>query len=105
MYLRPVSAATRPVLGVGFSLLLFAGLACSSTAAPSSARASAPAAPAATSAAAAPAATIAPAAAAAAAKPTTAPAAATTAPAAANQNLIIAIDQSDVKTLDPAREF
>jgi peptide/nickel transport system substrate-binding protein len=40
----------------------------------------------------------------AAAKPTTAPAAAA-APAGANQNLIIAIDQSDVRTLDPAREF
>src|SRR5205807_7592273 len=37
-------------------------------------------------------------------KPTTAPAPAAQ-PAAANQNLIIAIDQSDVKTLDPAREF
>jgi peptide/nickel transport system substrate-binding protein len=43
----------------------------------------------------------------AAANPTTAPVA-PAAPAAAgasNQNLIIAIDQSDVKTLDPAREF
>jgi peptide/nickel transport system substrate-binding protein len=38
---------------------------------------------------------------AAAAKPTTAPAAA----GGSNQNLIIAIDQSDVKTLDPSREF
>ena len=46
-------------------------------------------------------------AAAAAAKPTTAPAApaAPAAAAASNQSLIIAIDQSDVKTLDPAREF
>src|SRR5918911_3721773 len=35
------------------------------------------------------------------AKPTTAPAAA----GGSNQNLIIAIDQSDVKTLDPGREF
>jgi peptide/nickel transport system substrate-binding protein len=35
------------------------------------------------------------------ANPTAAPAAA----ASSNQNLIIAIDQSDVKTLDPAREF
>src|SRR5207248_8458897 len=39
-----------------------------------------------------------------AAAPTTAPAV-TNAGATANQNLIIAIDQSDVKTLDPAREF
>jgi peptide/nickel transport system substrate-binding protein len=38
----------------------------------------------------------------AAANPTAAPAAAA---ATSNQNLIIAIDQSDVKTLDPAREF
>jgi peptide/nickel transport system substrate-binding protein len=39
-----------------------------------------------------------------AANPTAAPAAAAAA-AASNQNLVIAIDQSDVKTLDPAREF
>ena len=44
------------------------------------------------------------AAAAAPAKPTTAPAAPAVA-ATGNQNLIIAIDQSDVRTLDPAREF
>jgi peptide/nickel transport system substrate-binding protein len=70
-------------------------VACSAPAPPATAPTSAPAAQA-------PAATTAPAAQAA-PKPTTAPAAA--APAAANQNLIIAIDQSDVRTLDPAREF
>jgi peptide/nickel transport system substrate-binding protein len=73
----------------GLALVLLASVACGAPAAPS---ASAPtSAPAVT-------ATSAPAAA---AKPTTAPAAAT----AGNQNLIIAIDQSDVRTLDPAREF
>jgi len=66
--------------------------ACSAPAPQAAQPTTAPAAPAA------PAATTAPA-----AQPTTAPAAA---PAGgANQNLIIAIDQSDVKTLDPAREF
>jgi peptide/nickel transport system substrate-binding protein len=107
MHLGPISAATRPAFGVGFSLLLFAGLACGAPAAPAApptAAPAAPAAPAATSAPASAAATTAPAAAAA-AKPTTAPAAAAPAAANANQNLIIAIDQSDVKTLDPAREF
>jgi peptide/nickel transport system substrate-binding protein len=99
MNFRPGSAVKRPTIGVGITLLLFAGLACGAPAVPSSPPTSAPAAPAATTAPAAPAATTAPAA----AKPTTAPAAA--APAGANQNLIIAIDQSDVKTLDPAREF
>jgi peptide/nickel transport system substrate-binding protein len=80
------------------SLLLFVATACSSPAPPASpATAPPPAAAAPTQAAAAP--TTAPAAA---AKPTTAPAAAST---GGNQALIIAIDQSDVKTLDPAREF
>jgi peptide/nickel transport system substrate-binding protein len=75
--------------------MLLAGVACSAPAPPATPPTSAPAAaPAATTAPAAPAAP----------KPTTAPAPAPTT-GAANQNLIIAIDQSDVKTLDPAREF
>jgi peptide/nickel transport system substrate-binding protein len=78
------------------ALVLFASVACSAPAPPTSPPTAAPAAPAA-------AATTAPAAQAA-PKPTTAPAPAAQ-PAAANQNLIIAIDQSDVRTLDPAREF
>jgi peptide/nickel transport system substrate-binding protein len=76
---------------VGLAIALLASVACSAPAPPAAQPTAAPAA-------AAPAATTAPA-----AKPTTAPAAA--APAAATQNLIIAIDQSDVRTLDPAREF
>jgi len=80
---------------VRLAAILLVCVACSAPAAPATAPTSAPAAQA-------PAATTAPAAQAA-PKPTTAPAAA--APAAANQNLIIAIDQSDVRTLDPAREF
>ena len=73
----------------GLALVLLASVACGAPAAPpANAPTSAPAVTA----------TSAPAAA---AKPTTAPAAAT----AGNQNLIIAIDQSDVRTLDPAREF
>jgi peptide/nickel transport system substrate-binding protein len=80
---------------VRLAAILLVCVACSAPAAPAAAPTSAPAAQA-------PAATTAPAAQAA-PKPTTAPAA--TAPAAANQNLIIAIDQSDVRTLDPAREF
>src|SRR5438309_768813 len=83
----------QSVFGTLVSLLLLAATACSTPAPPASPATAAP------QAAAAP--TTAPAAAAA-AKPTTAPAAAS---AAGNQSLIIAIDQSDVKTLDPAREF
>src|SRR5438045_1541166 len=86
---------TRGPASVCLSIALLVSAACSSPAPPASAPTSAPAA-------AAPAATAAPAVQAA-AKPTTAPAAA--AAPAANQNLIIAIDQSDVRTLDPAREF
>src|SRR5438132_12593520 len=81
------------------ALVLFGNVACNAPAPPAIPPTAAPAAPAA----AAPAATTAPAAQAA-PKPTTAPAPAAQ-PAAANQNLIIAIDQSDVRTLDPAREF
>jgi len=77
---------------VGLAVLLFASAACA-PAAPASTPTAAPVQQAAT----APPAQ-------AAAKPTTAPAAAPQ-PAGANQNLIIAIDQSDVRTLDPAREF
>jgi len=73
------------------AIVLLASVACAAPAPPASAPTSV----------AAPAATVAPA-----AKPTTAPApAAAPAVAGANQNLIIAIDQSDVRTLDPAREF
>ncbi len=73
------------------AIVLLASVACAAPAPPASAPTSV----------AAPAATVAPA-----AKPTTAPApAAAPAAAGANQNLIIAIDQSDVRTLDPAREF
>ncbi len=96
----------RRVFGVGVSVLLAA--ACSApapqaappaaTTAPTAAATSAPAAAATTAPAAAP--TTAPAAA---AKPTTAPAAASG--ASGNQTLIIDLDQSDVKTLDPDREF
>jgi peptide/nickel transport system substrate-binding protein len=79
----------RRSTSAGLALVLLASVACGAPAAPpASAPTSAPAVTA----------TSAPAAA---AKPTTAPAAAT----AGNQNLIIAIDQSDVRTLDPAREF
>ena len=91
------SAQTSIRLTLGVMLCLAVG--CGAPAPPAAAPTSPPA-----PAAAAP--TTAPAAA---AKPTTAPAApaATTAPAAAgaSQNLIIALDQADVKTLDPAREF
>jgi len=91
------SAQTTKRLTLGVMLCLAVG--CSAPAPPAAAPTSAPA-----PAAAAP--TTAPAAA---AKPTTAPAAAAAttapAPAGANQNLIIALDQADVKTLDPAREF
>src|SRR5437660_11018659 len=76
------------------SVLLFAATACSAPAPPASTGTAAP--PpggAATPAAAAPTT--------AAANPTTAPAAT----GASNQNLIIAIAQSDGRTLDPAREF
>ncbi len=73
------------------AIVLLASVACAAPAPPASAPTSV----------AAPAATVAPA-----ATPTTAPApAAAPAAAGANQNLIIAIDQSDVRTLDPAREF
>jgi peptide/nickel transport system substrate-binding protein len=79
------------------SVLLFAATACGAPAPPANPAPTAPpAGGGATTAAGA--ATTAPAAA---AKPTTAPAAA----GASNQSLIIAIDQSDVKTLDPGREF
>ncbi len=96
----------RQSASVRLAIVLLLSVACSAPTAPASPTTSAPAAaptspPAAgTTAAAAP--TTAPAAQPA-AKPTTAPAAA--APAGASQNLIIAIDQSDVRTLDPAREF
>lgn len=86
----------RTSASLGLAALLFASVACGAPAPPAAAPTSAPAA-------AAQPATQAPAAQTA-AKPTTAPAAAAQ-PAAANQNLIIAIDQSDVRTLDPAREF
>ncbi len=85
----------RSTLG---AMLCLAVVGCSAPAPPAAAPTSPPA-----PAAAAP--TTAPAAA---AKPTTAPAApaATAAPAAGgNQNLVIALDQADVKTIDPAREF
>ena len=79
------------------SLLLFAATACGAPAPPASpGTAAPPPGGAATPAAAAPTTALA-----AGAKSTTAPAAA----GASNQNLIIAIDQSDVRTLDPAREF
>src|SRR5438128_5894107 len=81
------------VFGTLISLLLLLATACGAPAPPAPGTA-APAAGGAPTAA--PAATTAPAAA---AKPTSAPA------AAGGGNLIIAIDQSDVKTLDPAREF
>jgi peptide/nickel transport system substrate-binding protein len=87
---------TRRSTSMSLAVLLFASVACSAPAPPASQPTAAPAAPA-------PAATAAPPAQAA-PKPTTAPAPAAP-PAAANQNLIIAIDQSDVRTLDPAREF
>src|SRR5438270_10556299 len=88
----------QSVFGTLVSVWCLVATACSTAAPPASPATAPPAAAAApTQAGAAP--TLAPAAA---AKPTTAPAAAS---AAANQNLIIAIDQSDVKTLDPAREF
>src|SRR5437016_1575632 len=89
---QSVSTAGRSTLRVSVGLVLLAGTACSTPAPPASGPTSAPAA--------APAATAAPAQAA--AKPTTAPAVSS---GTTNQNLIIAIDQSDVKTLDPAREF
>src|SRR5205807_7970528 len=96
MHRHSAQTPIRWTLGV----MLCLAVGCSAPAPPAAAPTSAPA-----PAAAAP--TTAPAAA---AKPTTAPAAAaapTTAPAAAgaSQNLIIALDQADVKTLDPAREF
>src|SRR5438132_5254585 len=78
------------------ALLVFGLVGCAAPA-PQAAPTAAPAQPAAQ------APTVAPAAA---AKPTTAPtAAAASGSVPANQNLIIAIDQSDVRTLDPAREF
>src|SRR5438477_10122641 len=81
-------------IGATLGVMLCFAVGCSTPAPPAAAPTSAPAAPASGAA---------PTAAPAAAKPTTAPAAA---PAAgANQNLIIALDQADVKTLDPAREF
>ena len=78
------------VFGTLISLLLLLATACGAPAppAPGTAAPAAGGAP-----------TAAPTAPAAAAKPTSAPA------AAGGGNLIIAIDQSDVKTLDPAREF
>jgi peptide/nickel transport system substrate-binding protein len=94
----------RTSASIGLAALLLASAACNAPAPPASSPTSAPAA----------AATTAPAAA---AKPTSPPAAGATTPTAApqpaagaqaggaNQNLIIAIDQSDVRTLDPAREF
>jgi peptide/nickel transport system substrate-binding protein len=85
MHRRTAHTSIRATVGV----MLCLAVGCSAPAPPAAAPTSAPPA--------------------AAAAPTTAPAAAakpTTAPAAGgNQNLIIALDQADVKTLDPAREF
>src|SRR5438105_10667482 len=89
---QSVSTAGQSTLRVSVGLVLLVGTACSAPAPSASAPTLAPAA--------APKVTAAPAQAA--TQPTPAP---TLAAAAASQNLIIAIDQSDVKTLDPAREF
>src|SRR6266487_4238532 len=89
---RWIRPGRRLALDVSAVLVVFAVVACSAPAPPANPTTSAPAA--------APAATTAPAQAA--PKPTTAPAPAA---ASASPTLIIANDQSDVKTLDPAREF
>src|SRR5438874_1958329 len=96
MYRHTAHTSIRWTLGV----LLCLAVGCNAPAPPAAAPTSPPA-PAAAAPTTAPAAPAAPTTA---AKPTTAPAAA--APAAGGtQNLIIALDQADVKTLDPAREF
>src|SRR5437870_3117561 len=100
-----VTGMTRRSPSILLAVLLFASVACSAPAPPASPPTAAPAAPAAAATTAPPAAAAATAPPAPAApKPTTAAAPAAQ-PAAASQNLIIAIDQSDVRTLDPAREF